>query len=119
MLSPETRAALNDMPDYGMDNPWEAAARRFQAEAVRAITAAVTGWVEQSGMTAERWLEVYEPHIEAKRGEAPNTITLTVSARLRGVEEVPLPWSSTVSVTPSAAGITPPRYEPTEETDEP
>lgn len=117
-MLPRKLEGLDDFPAYGHHDRWAAVACGVQSEAVRAIAAAVTGWAEQLGVTIERWLEVYEPQVEVKRGEAPNTITLTVSARLRGVEEVPLPWSGTVSVTPSAAGIEPPRYEPTEETEE-
>ncbi len=73
--------------DYGTPNPFEEAHKRVVTEATRAISRAVTGWAAQVGMTVERWLEVYEPHIEIVPGETPTTITFRVTAHMKGTEQ--------------------------------
>ncbi len=97
-VKPETRKSLNDMPAFGFHSPWEAAAKRFQAEAARLIGLAISNWPAQAGMSEERWLDLYDLHIEATRGSTPTTITLHVTAHLKGEEQVVMPYRAELYV---------------------
>ncbi len=116
-MRPETRKSLNDTPAFGFHNPWEAAAKRFQAEAARLILLAISNWPARASMTEERWLELYEPHVEAT-ASAPATITFHVTAHLKGEEQVVIPYRAELYVGDGHPAVRAPRYEPTEETDE-
>jgi hypothetical protein len=71
-----------------MPNLYEERARRAQVDATDAINRAVTGWAKQVDMTVERWLELYEPHLEHVLDEdKPNTITWRVTAHLKGTPQ--------------------------------
>lgn len=66
------------------------AVRRAQRSVIEATVGAVIKWATECGMTAEQWLEFYEPDVRIGAVEL-GKLSVTVTAKLR-----PMPLEFTV-----------------------
>lgn len=102
-LPKQTLSGLDDFPLLGPADHFAAVGRRVVTEATLAIERAVTGWARQAGLTVEQWCEVYAPGVELVPGAEGTSVTIRVTAHLKGYGQPVYP---------------PRRYEPTEEIEE-
>lgn len=58
------------------------ASAQLQRNVLAAVELAVRGWADQMGITAEKWLDMFEPDVKIEPGEGAR-LNITITAKIR------------------------------------